>query len=135
GLDIYARATSPLRRYSDLLVHQQIRSFLKNEPTLPESEILERMTQGETGAFRATVAERRGITHWTLVELKQRGSASFAGVVIEKMDNRCRVLFPELAIDAILRNLGEVELDQELELAPVRIDIPELTVAWRKSQG
>ncbi|MCK5845238.1 MAG: RNB domain-containing ribonuclease, partial [Victivallales bacterium] len=131
GLDIYTRVTSPLRRYSDLLVHQQIRAFLKNEPLISEADMLERMSQGETGAFRATIAERRSVSHWTLVELRKRDSGSFAGVVVEKMGDRCRVLIPELALDATLRNAGDVELNQEIELKPARIDLPELVVNWR----
>jgi exoribonuclease-2 len=133
GLDVYTRATSPLRRYSDLLAHQQIRAFLKNAPVLSESEILERMSQGETGALRANTAERRSVSHWTLVHLKRRGDAVFAAVVVEIMDNnRCRVVIPELAMDAVLRNQGDVELDQELKLKPANVNIPESLVVWRR---
>ncbi|MCP4651637.1 MAG: RNB domain-containing ribonuclease, partial [PVC group bacterium] len=31
GLEHYTRVTSPLRRYLDLLVHQQLRAYLKND--------------------------------------------------------------------------------------------------------
>ncbi|MBL7006543.1 MAG: RNB domain-containing ribonuclease [Spirochaetia bacterium] len=31
GVDAYSKVTSPLRRYLDLLVHQQLRAFSKKE--------------------------------------------------------------------------------------------------------
>jgi exoribonuclease-2 len=132
GLDTYTRVTSPLRRYSDLLVHQQLRAFIKGEPLMSEEDILERMSQGETGAFRATISERRSKSHWTLVQMKERENKSVTGVVVEILDNRCKLLIPELATDAVLRNPGEVTLDQEIELKLANIDIPELDARWRK---
>lgn len=132
GIDTYTRATSPLRRYSDLLVHQQLRAFLKGAPLISEADMLERMSQGETGAFRATISERRSAQHWKLVHLKERGKPSVSATIVEVLDNRCKLLIPELAIDAVLRNPGEVELDQEIELKLARVDIPELEARWRR---
>ncbi|MCK5843100.1 MAG: RNB domain-containing ribonuclease, partial [Victivallales bacterium] len=132
GLDTYTRVTSPLRRYSDLLVHQQLRAFLKGEALISEEEMLERMSQGETGAFRATISERRSSQHWKLVNLKERDKPSVSATIVEVMDNRCKLLIPELAIDATLRNPGEVTLDEEIELKLAGVDIPELDARWRK---
>ena len=39
GLDSYIQATSPLRRYSDLLVQRQLYLFFNNKKTLPEDTI------------------------------------------------------------------------------------------------
>jgi hypothetical protein len=47
-------------------------------------------------------------------------------------NNRCRVVIPELAMDAVLRNQGDVELDQELKLKPANVNIPESLVVWRR---
>ena len=41
GLDAYVQATSPLRRYSDLIVHRQIISELDNTSLYTESEVVE----------------------------------------------------------------------------------------------
>ena len=59
GLERYTRATSPLRRYSDLLVHQQIRAFISGNPLISEADMLERMSQAEIGGGNASMAERR----------------------------------------------------------------------------
>ena len=137
GLDVYVRTTSPLRRYSDLLAHQQIRALIKNERTISEEEMLKRMSQGESGAQKATLAERRSVSHWIMVELKRRqtdGSANFTGIVVEAMDDRRRVILPELAMDALLRHSGDSRLDEEVELTLANADIPALHAIWRLSK-
>ena len=45
GLDIYARATSPLRRYSDLVVHQQLRAHLRGEDQLTAEQVKTRVAE------------------------------------------------------------------------------------------
>ena len=41
GLSAYAQATSPMRRYLDLVVHQQLRAYLANRPLLTAEQILD----------------------------------------------------------------------------------------------
>ncbi|MBT4923885.1 MAG: RNB domain-containing ribonuclease, partial [Candidatus Thioglobus sp.] len=41
GLEAYLRVTSPLRRYLDLLVHQQLSSFISGEKTLEKDKVKE----------------------------------------------------------------------------------------------
>jgi exoribonuclease-2 len=47
GLSLYTRATSPLRRYSDLLVHQQLRAWIMGRALLSEQEVTERIAETE----------------------------------------------------------------------------------------
>ncbi len=39
GLDLYTQATSPIRRYTDLVVHRQILNYLDQQSIFPDSEI------------------------------------------------------------------------------------------------
>jgi hypothetical protein len=39
GLDMYAKATSPIRRYFDLLLHHQVKASLANKKPMMESEL------------------------------------------------------------------------------------------------
>ena len=43
GLSFYSQVTSPLRRYSDLVAHQQLRAFIKKNRLLDKDEMLERI--------------------------------------------------------------------------------------------
>jgi exoribonuclease II len=64
GLPLYTRATSPLRRYSDLLVHQQIRAELTGRGGLSEDEVNARVAEAEVAAASVRRGERLSNQHW-----------------------------------------------------------------------
>lgn len=124
GLEIYAQVTSPLRRYLDLVVHQQLSARLRGENLLEAQEILERL--GATTAVMGSVrlAERLARRHWTLVYLMQHPDWQGEGVLIEQHGRRGTVLIPALDLDA------KVHLRQELPLNhPVRLGLREVNLA------
>ena len=71
GLEVYTRATSPLRRYLDLVVHQQLRAYLRAEEMLDTQALLERLGASEGISSTANRAEQLAERHWTLVYLLQ----------------------------------------------------------------
>ena len=100
GLPVYSRATSPLRRYLDLVVHQQLRRFLRGEPPLSQGEILERVGAAEAIAGNIQRAERLSNQHWTLVYLMRNPQWRGKAVLVDKMQNRRgTVLLPELGYE------------------------------------
>ncbi|MEE9369271.1 MAG: RNB domain-containing ribonuclease [Pontiella sp.] len=131
GLERYTRSTSPLRRYSDLLVHQQIRAFISGEPGISEADMLARMSEAEVGGGNASMAERRSNRHWTLLHMQQHPETIYRGVVVDKRDDRGTVLIPDLAIDVKMRRMADVELDDEVELQLLQINLPELDFTCR----
>ena len=74
---MYSQVTSPLRRYGDLISHQQLRSFLKKEKLIDKDEMLIRMSAGEAAAQASKKAERNSRMHWTLVYLLQNPDMEF----------------------------------------------------------
>ncbi|VGO21280.1 RNB domain-containing ribonuclease [Pontiella sulfatireligans] len=131
GLERYTRSTSPLRRYSDLLVHQQVRAFIGGQPLISEADMLERMSQAEIGGGNTAMAERRSNRHWTLLHMQQHPETVYRGVVVDKRDDRGVVMIPELAIDVKMRRMADVELDDEVELQLLQINLPELDFTCR----
>ncbi len=131
GLEQYTRATSPLRRYSDLLVHQQVRAFIRGEPLIGESAMMERLTEAETGGGNTSMAERQSNRHWTLVYMQQHPDSVYQGVVVDKRDDRGTVLIPELGIDVKMRRMADCHLDDEVELKLLEINLPELDLFCR----
>ncbi|OOZ37095.1 RNB domain-containing ribonuclease [Solemya velesiana gill symbiont] len=129
GLEVYTRTTSPLRRYLDLVTHQQLRAHLKGETLLAVSDITERIgaTDGTGGAIRR--AERFSNTHWKMVYLQRNSLWQGTGVVVEMNDKRATVIIPELAMETRVRLRREVPLDQEIRLAVREVDLADLT-AW-----
>jgi exoribonuclease-2 len=126
GIERYTRSTSPLRRYSDLLVHQQLRAFMAGEPLISEADMLERMSQAEVGGGNTAMAERQSNRHWTLLHMQQHPETVYRGVVVDKRDDRGVIMIPELALDVKMRRMGEAELDQEVEVQLLQVNLPEL---------
>jgi exoribonuclease-2 len=131
GLEVYAKATSPLRRYSDLVVHQQLRAALRGEPPLEAGQVLERVGAAEAGESDTRRAERLARRHWTLVYLRQNPDWRGAGVIVEKRGPRDLVLIPELDLETQLALRGNLPLDSEISLTLSRVNLPELEVYFR----
>lgn len=130
GLEVYCRVTSPLRRYPDLLVHQQLRCWLRGEKPLDQAALLERL--GGIELLTAAAARTEGLSrrHWTLVYLLQNSDWRGLGVLVEANGGRGIVLIPELALEAPIYLRSEVPLDSELPLAVRGINLPELEVSF-----
>jgi len=131
GLEPYTRVTSPLRRYSDLLVHQQLRAFISGAALISEADMLARMSEAELGGGNTSRAERLSNRHWTLLYMQQHPDKVYRGVVVDKRDDRGVIMLPELAIEVRMRGIAGYELDQELELTLGSINLIELDFSCR----
>ena len=109
GLDLYTQVTSPLRRYTDLLCHQQIRAFLSSRPLLTAEEVLTRLLQAERGAAACQHAQRAANNHWKQVYLSEKKGAVWDAVLLEKRKPRSVVLIPALGIEMQLPLSPEAE--------------------------
>ncbi|MDR2864165.1 MAG: RNB domain-containing ribonuclease [Spirochaetaceae bacterium] len=132
GIDIYTQVTSPLRRYTDLLAHQQIRAFLRGEKALAEDEILARLAASECSASAVNRAERASRAHWTAVYLSDKKGTEWDAVVLDKRGAHIIALIPLLGIETqTTPPRGAVFAPNDgikLKLASVRI--PECEINW-----
>lgn len=126
GLPFYTRVTSPLRRYVDLLAHQQLRAFILGQPFLDESQILERIGEAEPAAATATQAEGYSRRHWTLVYLRRQPSWSGPALLVDKRGLRGRFILPQLALETDVHMRQDLPLDSQVSLTLKKIDLPEL---------
>ena len=131
ALEAYTRATSPLRRYQDLLVHQQLRSSLTGGDIRDAAEIVERASaaQAVTGSVRQL--QRQASRHWTLVFLKQRPDWKGNGVVIDRRRRRSLVVIPELGLEIDMHVDEDAALGSEIPLALGSVDLPRLDAHFR----
>ncbi|MCP5453762.1 MAG: RNB domain-containing ribonuclease [Spirochaetaceae bacterium] len=109
GVTMYAQATSPLRRYGDLLGHQQARAALAAEagrayyPVLPADELSMRMARAAAGAQAVRKAERQSELHWTLAWLLDRPGWEGDAVVVQAGNGDALLYLPEIGLETRVR--------------------------------
>lgn len=131
GLDVYARATSPLRRYADLLVHQQLRAFVLDKPTLSADQVLERSALLDAASATIRRAERLSNLHWKLVHLNRNPGWQGEGVVVALEERKTVLIVPELALDTRIRVSPEHSAGQPIRLGLREVDVPGQSVYFR----
>lgn len=124
GLPIYTQATSPLRRYADLVAHQQLRAYLRGEAPLSGQAVLAHIAEAEAVGGLVRQAERAARKHWTLVYLQQHSNWHGSGVVVELRDHRSLILIPELDLEIRLRLPDHYDLNDEVSLSLRGVDLP-----------
>ena len=128
GLGMYTQVTSPLRRYSDLVAHQQLRAFIDGRPLLNKDTMLERIAAGDAAAGASVKAERKSNLHWTLVYLTQNPQWEGEAIVVELKGKQALCLIPSLAQETLLTPSRTVALNDTIKVRAGNIDIPTLSV-------
>ena len=123
GLDIYVQVTSPLRRYLDLLAHQQLRAYLKGEQPLSSTEVTHRIGAADSIAGAVRAAERLSNQHWTLAYLMQHPIWQGEAVVVENKPGRDVLLIPELAWETEIYRRPSLPLDSVVRLSLESVDL------------
>lgn len=130
GLDEYTQVTSPLRRYIDLVCHQQIRAFLsagayRELSPLNEDEVLFRISAAEAAASAANRAERASRAHWLAVYLLDKKASLWDALVLDRKGNRGTVIIPALGFETQASLRGTVEPNEQVSLSLSSVRIPE----------
>ena len=131
GLPLYTRATSPLRRYSDLLVHQQLRAWLRGEDPIDAKTLVARVGEAETAGAAVRRAERLSNQHWKLVWLRAHPDWWGEAVVVDREERRHVLLLPALALETRARLQGEPALNTRLHVSPREVDLVDLDCRFR----
>ncbi len=130
GLEQYSQVTSPLRRYTDLVAHQQLRLELDGIKPLDEETIMSRVAAAEAAAQAASQAERVSRLHWTLVYVSRHPETIWDAVVVERKGNRATILIPELGMETQTALSGEAALNSVIHVKAQTIRLPELFAAF-----
>lgn len=132
GMELYVQATSPLRRYLDLVVHQQLRAFLHGSELLGDKALMERVGAAEAISGNARWAERRSLEHWTLVYLLQNPGWRGEGIIVDKRGKRDILLIPELALETQLYQRKDLPLNSKISVEIEEVDLAFLETYFRR---
>ncbi|GAA3811773.1 ribonuclease R [Deinococcus aetherius] len=129
GLDLYAQATSPMRRYLDLVVHQQLRAALTGGEPLSGREVAARVAQASLNADATRQAERLSRRHHTLRFIAAQPGREWEAVVVDRRGPQATLLIPDLALDLPLSTPAPVGTALRVRLSDVNLSA--LTVRVR----
>jgi len=131
GMNSYTQATSPLRRYTDLLVHQQLRAHLRGETPMDSQTLMERMAEASLSMRAVRTAERLSNKHWTLAYLLQQPEWEDEAIVVEKHGNRTMVVLPDLDLETDIYGRGDLPLDEQLTVLLTEVNLSQLETRFQ----
>ncbi|GAB4545184.1 MAG: ribonuclease R [Pleurocapsa sp.] len=126
GLDAYVQVTSPIRRYTDLLSHFQIKAHLEGKDLPFSREDLQEIVYGVTSvAYEATLVERQTNRYWGLEFLRRNSECIWQVVVLRWLredENLGLILLEDLGMELPHRFDRSVTLGDRLEMQVTRAD-------------
>lgn len=130
GLRMYTQVTSPLRRYSDLIAHEQLRAFLDGRQLISKDDMLMRISEGDAGFQAAHKAERKTDLHWTLVYLLQNPSWTGEAILVDRGGKQPQLFIAELGLETYMGVEDTVALNEKIRVRADKINLSELTVEF-----
>ncbi len=126
GLNSYIQVTSPIRRYTDLLAHFQIKAHLKGK-SLPftSEELQEILYSVVTSSQEAVHVERQTNRYWSLEYLRRNADQVWQGLVLRwlREDEKLGIiLLEELGLELPHRFERQVTLGDRLEVRVSQAD-------------
>ena len=120
GLDFYTQVTSPIRRYTDLLTHFQLKAHLRGD-SLPFSQqkLQELMVSIGPIAQEAVLVERQTNRYWGLEYLRRHPHEVWNALVLRWLredDNLALVLLEDLGLEMAIRFTNQVKPGDWVEL-------------------
>lgn len=126
GLNTYSQVTSPIRRYTDLLSHFQIKAHLRGD-ALPFTveRLQEIMLSLGTNIYEASMVERQTNRYWTLEYLNRSGDREWEALFLRWLredESLALILIEELGIELAMRFNRWVELGERFHVQVALVD-------------
>jgi exoribonuclease-2 len=120
GLETYTQVTSPIRRYSDLLTHFQIKAHLRGDPPPFSAHEMQELTLSISNTVQeATLVERQTNRYWGLEYLRRSPHEVWPALMLRwlrEQDNLGLVLLEDLGLELAMRFTRAIEPGDRLNL-------------------
>jgi exoribonuclease-2 len=131
GLSAYTRVTSPMRRYLDLLVQQQLVRFISKLPTLDDNAVKDRIKAINSLLPKVNKAIRQSAEHYKCLYLKQNNSWEGEGVIVEVNGEKALINIPSLAMMTQIKFKSNVTIEDKVKLKVSSINLFERSVNFK----
>lgn len=136
GLETYTQVTSPIRRYTDLLTHFQLKAHLRGEPQpFSADQVQQLMMSVMTAVKEASLVERQTSRYWAIEYLRRRADETWQALVlrwIREDDSLGVILLEEIGIEFVWRFPRSVELGERLAVRVSHADPREDTIQFQE---
>ena len=126
GLDAYAQVTSPIRRYSDLLAHWQIKAFLLGEPLPFTAEMLTAILQSiDPAIWDANQVEKQSVRYWSLEYLRRNKDVVWEALMLDWLrenEKLALVLIEDLGLKLPMRITRQIQVGDNLRIKTGEVD-------------
>ena len=126
GLDCYVQVTSPIRRYTDLLSHFQIKAHLRgDELPFSREELQEIVYSVSSSSYEATLVERQTNRYWSLEYLRRNAKSVWDVQVLRWLredEDLGLILIEDLGMELPHRFDRPVTLGERLEMQVTHAD-------------
>ena len=126
GLEAYTQVTSPIRRYTDLLTHFQIKAHLRDEPQPFSPEEMQDIVMCLGTAVReASSVERQTNRYWGLEYLRRNPEEVWEALMLRWLredSNLGLILLEELGLELAMRFGRSVEIGDRFEVKVTHCD-------------
>jgi exoribonuclease-2 len=126
GLNIYTQATSPIRRYSDLLTHFQLKAHLRGQvPPFSGEQLKEVMLSVITATQEVTLVERQTNRYWSLEYLRRHAGEVWQALVLMwlREDSRLAlILIEDLGLQLAMPFKRSVALGEQVLVKVSHVD-------------
>lgn len=120
GLDTYTQVTSPIRRYTDLLAHFQIKAHLRgDELPFHRDKMQEIIFEVMSTSSEAVLVERQTNRYWSLQYLQKHNNEIWHGLVLRWLredDNLALILLEDLGLEFAHRFDRVPKIGEQLKL-------------------
>ncbi len=134
GLDCYVQASSPIRRYLDLLTHRQLSLSLEGSSTLSIDSVKNYITIAEKKSREWVMCTRENIRYWQIVWLQQNKEKIYTCYFIKWLNRTNKfaiVRLMDIEIDIAVNLFGTTSPDQgdgiKLKLCDVDFKLSKIT--------
>ncbi len=122
GMDPYTTATSPIRRYIDLVVQRQLKHALETGKALYSEEELDQMiVQLRAQLGRAAFVHRKWVRYWILKYMEQEDIQMLNALVLDKNSRFAHLLLPDFLMETNAPLSGETPVSAG-EMVRIKIE-------------